>query len=283
MNRFRHLFPHRRRANLICMLHLPPLPGSPGSALNPDAVAETACQQALSYLSVMGDAVDGLLVENMGDLPYLKGDQVGPEVTAAMAVACDRVRRAVPGSIPVGIQILAGANEQAVAVAHAAGLQFVRAEGFVFSHVADEGLMADACAGPLLRYRRGLAPDGDISVYCDVKKKHAAHAITADVSVGEAAAAAEFFRSDGVVLTGGATGREADEGELGEVLGSVRDIPVLVGSGVTADNVGRFADAHGLIVGSYFKRGGKWWEDLDEGRMERMAEAVEGLDRKMDD
>lgn len=67
-------------------------------------------------------------------------------------------------------QVLAGGNRQALAVALAARLQFVRAEGFVFSHVADEGWM-DACAGPLLRYRRSIGADG-VSVWCDVKKKH---------------------------------------------------------------------------------------------------------------
>ena len=40
-----------------------------------------------------------------------------------------------------------------MAVALATSLQFIRAEGFVFSHVADEGLVTTACAGDLLRYR----------------------------------------------------------------------------------------------------------------------------------
>ena len=35
------------------------------------------------------------------------------------------------------------------------------------------------------------------------------------------------------------------------------DLPVLVGSGVTASNVASFGAAHGLIVGSEFKRGGR--------------------------
>ena len=47
-------------------------------------------------------------------------------------------------------QILASNNKQAIAVALASGLQFVRVEGFVYGHVADEGY-TDACAGELLR------------------------------------------------------------------------------------------------------------------------------------
>ena len=39
---------------------------------------------------------------------------------------------------------------EALAVASACGLQFIRVEGFVFGHVADEGY-TNACAGDLLR------------------------------------------------------------------------------------------------------------------------------------
>ena len=46
----------------------------------------------------------------------------------------------------------------------------MRAEGFVFSHVGDEGWM-DSCAGDLLRYRRIIAAD-NVLVFTDIKKKH---------------------------------------------------------------------------------------------------------------
>jgi predicted TIM-barrel enzyme len=48
---------------------------------------------------------------------------------------------------------LAGCNFSALAVAHTCSLQFIRAEAFVFSHVADEGIM-NASAGKLLRYKK---------------------------------------------------------------------------------------------------------------------------------
>jgi hypothetical protein len=68
-----------------------------------------------------------------------------------MAVVGSEVRRGV--SLPLGIQVLAGANLWAIAVAHACSASFVRVEGFVFAHVADEGLI-ESTAGSLLRYRR---------------------------------------------------------------------------------------------------------------------------------
>ena len=133
MERFRLLFPRHSLANLVCMLHLPPLPGSPQSRLSPEQITDHACQQAERYLRVMGaEAVDAFLVENMGDLPYVLPADMGPETATCMAVACRQVRNQVPKDIPVGVQVLAGANREALAVAKAAGLQFVRAEGFVF-------------------------------------------------------------------------------------------------------------------------------------------------------
>ncbi len=63
-----------------------------------------------------------------------------------------------------------GANKEGLAVAKAAGGNFIRAEGFVFSHVADEGWM-DACAGDLLRYRKTIGAE-DVLIFTDIKKKH---------------------------------------------------------------------------------------------------------------
>src|SRR6185436_15540194 len=141
----------------------------------------------------------------MHDRPYAKR-VIGPEIPAAMTAVGRAVRAAV--KLPLGVQVLAGANREALAVALACGATFIRAEGFVFAHVADEGLM-EADAAELLRYRRAIGADA-IAVFADVKKKHSAHAITADVGVVESALAAEFALADGVILTGTATGREAD-------------------------------------------------------------------------
>lgn len=110
-----------------------------------------------------------------------------------MAVIGSEVRHA--SGLPLGVQILAGANLAAMAVAHACGASFVRVEGFVFAHVADEELI-ESSAGELLRYRRAIGADA-VRVFADIKKKHSAHAITADVDLAETARAAEFFQADG--------------------------------------------------------------------------------------
>ncbi|CAL4245928.1 unnamed protein product, partial [Meganyctiphanes norvegica] len=113
---------------------------------------------------------DGVLIENMFDIPYLHRRDLGPEVVACMARICTEVRSLLPSYIPCGLQILAGGNREALAVSKACSLQFIRAEGFVFSHIADEGLI-EASAGELLRYRKAIDAE-DVLVFTDIKKKH---------------------------------------------------------------------------------------------------------------
>lgn len=256
---------------LVGMLHVGPLPGSPQhrpAARTLDRQLEEAVEQAVLYRSA---GFDGLILENMFDRPYLRS-QVGPEVVAAMAVIGREVRRAVP--LPLGVQVLAAANEEAIAVALACGGTFVRVEGFVFAHVADEGLV-EADAGPLLRYRAAVGAE-HVRVFADVKKKHSSHAVTADVDVVETARAAEFALADGVIVTGTSTGRPADPAEV-EAVGGAVGIPVFVGSGVTPANVGAFAAADGLIVGSSVKQQGDWRRPLDADAVGRMADAFHAV------
>lgn len=247
------------------MVHAGALPGTPASRatlaeLEAQAVAECAVYRAAG--------VHGIILENMHDVPYLRGG-VGPEITAAMSVLALAVREA--SGLPCGIQILAGANHEALAVAHATGLDFVRVEGFAYAHVADEGII-ESSAASLLRYRRQIGAER-VQVWADVKKKHASHALTADVGVGETAAAAEFMRADAVIVTGTATGAHPRPEEVAEVRERTR-LPLYLGSGMTAENLPEYhASADGFIVGSAFKAGGRWHEAVDPWRVERFMEA----------
>ena len=255
------------RTAIVGMVHVLALPGTPRYGGSMQAVIERACQEARIYREA---GVDAVAVENMHDTPYLKG-AVGPEVTAAMALVAQAVK--AEAGLPVGIQVLAGANREALAVACAAGLDFVRVEGFVFAHVADEGLM-ESCAGELLRYRRLLGAER-VAVYADIKKKHSSHAITADVDLAETARAAAFFGADGVIVTGVATGVEADVADVRAARAAV-SLPVLVGSGVTAENVERYLGlAHALVVGSHFKAQGRWGNAVEPGRVQDFMACVQ--------
>jgi membrane complex biogenesis BtpA family protein len=255
---------------VIGMIHVPPLPGTPLSRLSIDEVCCTCLEEAHVYNQ---NGVDAVMIENMNDLPYLNG-QVGPEITAAMAVIGHLVKKEIKDR-EVGIQILAAANKEALAVAKAANLDFIRVEGFVFAHIADEGFI-NSCAGELLRYRKAIDAT-QIKIFSDIKKKHSSHSITADLNIAETAKAAEFFLSDGIVVTGICTGCEPGLEEV-KMIKKISHLPVIIGSGITPENINKFfpfADA--FIVGSYFKRDGNWKNSPDPQRIKRLMETIHQL------
>ena len=256
----------RQQKSLIGMIHLGALPGAPRSKLDFEAILAAAVAEAKELAAAGFDAV---LVENMHDRPYLKEGH-GPELAACMAVAVREVRREV--ALPCGIQILAAANQPALAAALASGACFIRAEGFAYAHVADEGII-DGCAGALLRYRREIGAES-VAVVADIKKKHASHALTADVGLAETARTAEFLLADAVVVTGTATGEAVAGGDL-EVVREATTLPVAVGSGASASTVASLLqNADAVIVGSDLKVDGRWEKSLDPVRARAFVEAA---------
>ena len=261
------LFPHPKP--VIGMIHVGALPGTPASAMSVRELVELAVREARVYRE---GGVDGIALENMHDVPYLRGS-VGPEIVAGMTRLGQAVK--AESGLPVGIQILAGANIEALAVAHAAGLDFIRAEGYVFAHVADEGLI-ESSAAKLLRYRKMIGAER-VQVWADVKKKHSAHAITADISLGATAETVEFMRGDAVIVTGSVTGDPPKIEDVREARAYCR-LPVILGSGVDVNNIGAFfPEADGFIVGSHFKVDGHWANTVDPKRVERFMSEVRRL------
>jgi hypothetical protein len=253
---------------LVGMLHIGALPGTPSARHSIDRLIEHTVTEARVYRDA---GFTALALENMHDRPYLKSG-VGPEITAAITAMAREVKRET--GLVLGIQVLAAANREALAIALACGAEFVRVEGFVFAHVADEGIV-ESCAGELLRYRRTIGAER-VLVFADIKKKHGAHAITSDVSLAETAKAAELFLADGVIVTGAASGEEALPEDVRDTAAAV-SLPVLVGSGVSVKNLARFGDAHGFIVGSSLKQGRLWSNPLDRNAVESMARAFAKL------
>lgn len=254
-----------RAKAIVGMIHVGALPGTPRAHESLAAICQRAAAEAEIYAAA---GLDGVLIENMHDVPYLRR-RVGPEIVAGMTAAGLAVRARCP--LPLGVQILAAANRAALAVAQACGAAFIRAENFAYAHVADEGLMPAADAGPLLRYRRRIGGNS-IAVFADVKKKHSAHAITADVSLAEAARTTAFFGADAVVVTGVATGTPAALEDVQTVRQAVR-VPVAIGSGITADNLPAYwPHADIFIVGSFLKREGAWYNPVVRERVAALME-----------
>jgi membrane complex biogenesis BtpA family protein len=251
----------KRRA-IIGVVHLLPLPGSPDYTVDPvDLVYRRALQDARAYGSA---GFDALIIENHGDIPFLKPEKIGPETAACMAVASEIVRREV--GLPIGINVLANGAITALAVAKAAGATFIRVNQWANAYVANEGLI-EGPAAEAMRYRGNLRAN-DVHIFADVHVKHGAHAITADRSIAELSRDVEFFNADVAIATGQRTG-DAATPEENMAIKEATTLPVFVGSGVSIANVRTtLSIADGIIVGSSLKKDGVWWNEVDPARAE---------------
>jgi membrane complex biogenesis BtpA family protein len=258
----------------IGVVHCLPLPGAPRyDGMSMQAICDRALFDAEAYL---GGGLDGLIIENHGDVPFVRPDAFGPETAAAMAVITDRVRQRF--DVTVGINILANAVIQALAVAKASNAHFVRVNQWANAYVSNEGML-NGESGLAMRYRANIQAK-DIAIFADSHVKHGAHAITADRSIEELTRDLEFFDADVAIATGQRTGDAVDLEEL-ETIGKASSLPVVVGSGVTIGNVGPILQrAAGVIIGSSLKQDGVWWKAVDVERVKAFSQVVT---RKLDE
>jgi membrane complex biogenesis BtpA family protein len=253
------------------MVHLKPLPGTP---FYREGEMEQIVQRAVEEAALLEKGgVDGLQVENMWDHPYLKDKDIGHETTAALAVCTRAVRERV--TIPVGINCHLNGSMQALAAAVASGAQWIRVFELANTYISNAGII-EASGPEALRYRRIIGGE-HIRILADVLVKHGSHFITSDRDIREQAHDLETCKADGVIVTGGATGKEPRIEDLKEV-GSCVTIPIFVGSGITEENVSSFFSAiDGAIIGSMFKEQGKWQNPVSLERTMSFMNKVKSL------
>lgn len=233
-----------RRA-VFGMVHLRALPGAPSYAGSMDEVIEAAVADAVALHT---GGCDGLVVENFGDRPFFKSN-VPPETVASITRVVGEIRRVV--EIVVGVNVLRNDARAALAVAAATGAAFVRVNVHTGTMVTDQGIIEGDAAGTM-RVRAVIAPD--VALFADHLVKHAAPLAAAD-PVQMAKDLRLRGLADALIITGSETGSAADPGRLALLRDAV-DAPLLVGSGVTAENATSFAAADGVIVGTSLKGAG---------------------------
>jgi len=250
---------------LAAMIAVLPLPGSPLYDGNDQKIVDRALADLEVYIKA---DVDSIILENDHDLPYIQ-PPLDEKAVALMTKIAKEVRRRFDG--PVGVQMLEAANITSMEIAAEADLDYIRVEAFVFAHVGGSGII-NGSAGKILRRRKQLKAE-HIRLFADVKKKHGSHSLTIDLDIKDEIMQAEFFMADGVIVTSQFTGLNPDKDELLKAK-SVTKLPVLIGSGMTAENIQDYISlADGFIVGSYFRKDGKFLEKLDPERLNKFMRA----------
>ncbi|MBC8263386.1 MAG: BtpA/SgcQ family protein [Anaerolineales bacterium] len=255
---------------IIGMIHLLPLPGAPGyDSYGMDAVIEHALRDAEALIS---GGVDALMVENMWDLPYYVGMEVPPEEMTAQAVAARAIVEAVDA--PVGINVIHNGGRVTLAIAVAAGADFIRVCLLTGARVWDTGEFDRGCAAELLRWRKNLGAE-HIKLFADVDKKHSVSFPGIDLATH--IEWTEFYLADALIVSGKMTG-DAPELEKVRRAKELATRPILMGSGTTADNVAEFLQyADGAIVGTALKVDGIAENPVDVERVKKYMEAVRAV------
>jgi len=272
---------------LIGVVHLPPLPGSPGYGRRPypfpygktytmEDIIEYAVEEARKYESTGFDAV---IIENYGDKPYKPIP--GPEETAAMSVIARAVRRAT--SIPIGISMLRNAPHAALIAAHIAGAHLIRANSLCETRVSPEGILAPQArrlaeeAALLGAYQQILR--GDIAILADIDVKHS-HPLAPQPPEE---ALLECHTRAGLpihayIATGPRTGQPPEQPYLEKLAAQAQKLgtPLLIGSGVDTENIPRlWRTSDGFIVGTAAKLGGRTENMVSIEKAQRIAQIVQ--------
>jgi len=245
------------------MVHLRALPGAPlyGGSMQEVLDAALADAQALAR-----GGADGVVFENFGDKPFTKG-RVEAETVAAMTRAIVAVTAEV--TMPFGVNVLRNDGASAIGIAAATGAQFVRVNLLTGQMLTDQGII-EGEAYDVMRRRGRLAPE--TFVFADHLVKHAVPLVAMD----ETSSVRDLRHrglADAIVVDGTETGKPVDPERLRRVRAALPDAPIVIGSGLTAENADAYGDADAAIAGTSLKVNGDVAAPVDAGRVARLSEA----------
>lgn len=253
---------------IIGMCHLPAMPGDPGyDAAGGMAAIVAHARREIEALQAGG--VDGILISNEFSLPYLTDTE--PITAISMARVIGEVRNEI--AVPFGVNVLWDAVAS-IDLAVATGASFVR-EVFTGVYASDFG-MWNTNVGRTARHRLAVS-GGDVRLLFNIVPEAAAYVAERDL--------AQLTRStvfncvpDGLCVSGLTAGAPTDTSTLSVVKQNAGSVPVFVNTGVRPDTIAEslaFADA--AIVGTYFKRDGRFENDADAGRVAELMSVVKGV------
>ena len=253
---------------VIGMLHLPALPGAP---LYRDDLPRIRDRLLQDVAALLDGGVNGLMMENFGDVPFYPG-RVPASVVAHVTALAVEVRRAA-ANVPLGINILRNDGQSALAVAHAVGAQYIRVNVLCGARVTDQGVI-QGIAHDLLRERAILGASDSIKILADVDVKHSAP-LAPRALPDEVDDTIERGLADGLIVSGAGTGKATDPAHVAAVKKTARDVPIFIGSGASVDTVESYLPhCDGFIVGTAFKRDGIASNEVDVARVREFVKRV---------
>ena len=248
------------------VVHLKSLPGSPENYLSLDEIIELA-QEDVNNLVFGG--VDGIIIENFGDTPFVK-DDISKRTLASFTTVVKNIE--YDREIKVGINVLRNDGIAALSIAEATKADFVRIN--VLNNVmmfTDQGII-EGKAHEIAEFRNSL--NKEIEIYADVFVKHA---VPPEGSKIENHTEELIHRAgaDVVIITGDGTGHEINIEDLNKVRDIVPQGKLAIGSGVNEENIEDYTGlADILIVGTNFKVDQDVSKRVDQRSVEQLIQMI---------
>jgi len=216
-------------AQLVGVIHLPPLPGSPLWSLPMRAIVERTVEDARV---LEGAGFDLALIENFGDTPFCRNKV--PAVTVSAMTACAEAVRAALPRLALGINVLRNDADAALSIAAVVGAACIRVNVHTGARVTDQGVIEGEAAATL-RTRRALAAES-VGIWADVDVKHSAP-LAARPLADEASDLVTRAMVDAVLVTGSGTGKSIEPADIAVVRAAIRNVPLYVASGTRAEDI----------------------------------------------
>jgi len=254
----------RSRPFFFGVVHLRPLPGSPGFDGNFDAVLRAAVADLTTLLE---GGADGAIVENYFDMPFYP-DRVPPVTIAAMTSAATLLKSHCSDDFLLGINVLRNDARAALSIASVIGASFIRVNVHTGAAASDQGILLGR-AHETIRLRESL--DSPVAIFADVGVKHATSLESRSLE-DASKDAYERGLADVLLVTGGRTGDPVDTDDLDAVCAAVPGVPVLAASGVDLRSVEKtIKHCDGIVVGTWLKRGERIEEPIELDRVRQLS------------
>ena len=255
----------RTGKTLIGMIHVPALPGSPRCSMSFEEIRQFVLADSAALAE---GGVDGLMIENFGDVPFY-ASRVPAHTIAFLSTLAFEVKTRL--QLPLGINVLRNDGIAAIAIAAAAGAEFVRVNVYTGARLADQGILQGE-AHEIARYRRALMAKAQI--WADIAVKHSV-ALAERCLADEVEDTLSRGLADAVIVSGTSTGKPTLLEDVRTVKRHAGDAAVYVGSGLNISNAEALLElADGAIVGTAFKLGGNVSAPVDRARVSALVSTV---------
>ncbi len=250
---------------IVAMCHLQAMPGDPG--YDREAGMAPVVQKAKEdLLALQRGGVDAVMFSNEFSLPYLT--TVRTETVAAMARIIGELMPLI--EVPFGVNCLWD-PVASLDLAAATGARCIR-EIFTGVYASDFGLWNPNC-GDIIRHQHAIGAE-NVKLLFNIVPEAAQYLGTRDI---ESITKTTVFncKPDALCVSGATAGTATNPEILKRAKSAAGDVPVFANTGCRNDTIaGLLQIADGAVVGTTFKYGGVFANQVDETRVKSFMDIV---------